>query len=494
MRPTFEIGLAHHSAVLLKRSNDSLSAVLADESSQSANELKAVAGDIESHLKNLADNGNEWKVMAAGLRTEAAYIDCRRHARSEKTGLLEQRERLRVLAQETRDKIAECPQLRNGSTLLASLGESDEIANNKQFLTELLQIPLPLSYLAKHRDQFEGVHKTTPEKAIPKEPSVAKLIAFLDGLPLVAPNLVRPNIAYTLTFRISGEHWPADGVELVFDFLTTFPPALFSFSRFRMPKPKKLNSYESEINGEVIFHAPQSILADALKFEVRCAFVKQDGSILSLRTIGFTRLEFRVDDPKDTQLQSGYKLMDLHVAELVRKMVGENPNVKVELNALLPVLQAVCSVVGSYAQEGLYKGIEHVSEADFHKNVRRDLRIRLGQDLQDHPGQAGGVTDLRYKGVVIELKVENAISDRSAIAKKYCSQLTQYEAAEPRQVGVVLVLDLTPKTLPPGDIRNDILLVDVSTHGGADQQKKYPSKAFLFVINGNTRNPSSYSR
>jgi hypothetical protein len=113
--------------------------------------------------------------------------------------------------------------------------------------------------------------------------------------------------------------------------------------------------------------------------------------------------------------------------------------------------------------------------------------------LQDHPNQAGGITDLRYKGVVIELKVEDKISDRKEIAKKYSAQLTQYEGSEARQVGVVLVLDLTPKILPPGDIRNDIFLYDVPTHGDNDNQKRFHSKAFVFVINGNTVNPSSYS-
>ena len=112
--------------------------------------------------------------------------------------------------------------------------------------------------------------------------------------------------------------------------------------------------------------------------------------------------------------------------------------------------------------------------------------------MQNDPSD-GGITDLRYKGVVIELKVEENISDRNEIAKKYCAQETQYEGSEARQVGVVLVLELTAKILPPGDIRNDIILYDVPTHGGADDQKPFPSKAFVFIINGNTVNPSSYS-
>lgn len=90
--------------------------------------------------------------------------------------------------------------------------------------------------------------------------------------------------------------------------------------------------------------------------------------------------------------------MDLHIANLLRELVQKSPNVQFELKELVPVLEALASIVGSYAQEGEYKGVFQVSESDFHKAVRRDVRIRLVNDLQDHPNQAGGITDLRYKG------------------------------------------------------------------------------------------------
>jgi hypothetical protein len=114
--------------------------------------------------------------------------------------------------------------------------------------------------------------------------------------------------------------------------------------------------------------------------------------------------------------------------------------------------------------------------------------------VQEHPSQAGGNTDVRYRGVVIELKVERENGDRKHIGQKYAAQSVQYEGVEGRQVSVVMVLDLTPKEDPPGDIRGDVLLVDVPTHGGDDSTKTYPSKAFVFVVNGNVRDPSGYAK
>ena len=141
----------------------------------------------------------------------------------------------------------------------------------------------------------------------------------------------------------------------------------------------------------------------------------------------------------------------------------------------------------------MFKGQSKVKESVFQATVLRDLRLQLGQDVQEHPAQAGGITDIRCRGVIVELKVEGKNGDRQRLCQEYSDQPTQYAGVESRQVSVLLVLDLTTKDAPPGDIRNDILLTDVRTHG-ANDEARYPSKTFVFVVNGNTRSPSEYSR
>ena len=138
--------------------------------------------------------------------------------------------------------------------------------------------------------------------------------------------------------------------------------------------------------------------------------------------------------------------------------------------------------------------MKDTTEKDFQPIVRDEMRRKLGTDVTEHPGQAGGIPDIRYRGVIVELKVEKGACDRETICTKYREQPTQYAASEARQVSIVLILDLTEKALPPGDIRDDIRLIDVPTHGGLDATKKYPSKAFIFFLNGNLRSPSSYSK
>jgi len=158
------------------------------------------------------------------------------------------------------------------------------------------------------------------------------------------------------------------------------------------------------------------------------------------------------------------------------------------------MLEALNRLRAIYAQEAIWKGQNNVPESDFQQTVTRDLRLILGQDVQEHPSQAGGNTDIRYRGVIVELKVEKKNGNRDHIAKKYTEQTVQYAGVEGRQISILLVLDLTEKDKPSGDIREDIFLKDVETHGGIDTDKKFPSKTFIFVINGNMKKPSDYSR
>jgi hypothetical protein len=185
--------------------------------------------------------------------------------------------------------------------------------------------------------------------------------------------------------------------------------------------------------------------------------------------------------------------MDARVLELILELEKSTPAAAPELPELLPVLEALASFLGVYSQRGVFKGSDNVLEKEFQLHVVDFLRMKLGEEVQEHGNQAGGITDVRYRGVIVELKVEKDTGDRAAICKKYTAQPTQYAGSEARQVSVVLVLDLTEKEMPPGDIRNDILLVDVPTHGGPDSSKPHPSKDFVFVLNGNIRSPSSYS-
>jgi hypothetical protein len=333
----------------------------------------------------------------------------------------------------------------------------------------------------------------TPEAA----PSpMLRVIVFLDHAPVASPQLLKANILYPLVFRVRGLACPKDAIRLRLDLLTTCPQSEFSVSEFTLDPPQCIENdeYLGELAGHIKFNSEQSTLLEDLVFTVRGAFETSGGSFMEVPVIGHNELRLRIGSEDRYPFLTGNRILDRHIEELVTKLLSDCPKVRDELRELLDILQALTRLLTTYAQEAIYKGRRDVTESEFQATVLRDLRFLLGQEVQEHPKQAGGIPDVRYRGVIVELKVEKENGDREHISKKYAAQSVQYTGVEARQVSILLVLDLTSKDKPPGDIRNDILLTAVETHGGNDGTKKFPSKTFVFVINGNMKSPSTYSQ
>jgi len=340
----------------------------------------------------------------------------------------------------------------------------------------LLLIPLPTLYWYS-RELNIPIRNTIEETDAALSP-LLRVIVFLDHAPIASPQLLKSNILYPLLFRVRGLVWPDDAVRLRLDLLTTCPPSAFSVSEFTLDRPRCIENgeYHGELAGQIIFNSGQSSLLDDLVFTVRGAFETSDGHFKEIPVIGHSELRLRVTNEDRHPLMTGNRRLDRHIEELVTKLLKDCPKVREELPDLLEMLQALTRLLATYAQEAIYKGRNDVPESQFQEMVLRDLRFMLGQDVQEHPSQAGGITDIKYRGVIVELKVEKENGDREYISKKYTSQSVQYAGVEARQVSILLVLDLTSKDKPPGDIRNDIILTDVETHGGGDEAKEFPSK------------------
>lgn len=437
----------------------------------------------------------EWNVMAAGLRILASQTACLTIAKRGKGDLITERAKCDVLVGELRhllssDSLTLGDRAESFRRSLLQIGQFDF----GDFQTFLLLVPLPALY-------WQLKDLGLPFRARTKEPDTApspllRAIVFLDNDPIASPQLLKSNVLYPLLFRVRGLTWPSDAIRLRLDLLTTCPRSEFSVSEFVLEPPhsNQNGEYQGELPGYIKFNSGQSTFLDDLVFNIRAAFETSKGDFTEIAVIGHNELRLRVVSEDRHPLMTGNRVLDQHIEHHVTKLLSECPRVHDELPDLLAVLQALTRLLATYAQEAIYKGRSDVTESEFQTTVLRDLRLLLGQDVQEHPSQAGGISDIRFRGVIVELKVETENGNRVHISKKYTAQSVQYAGVEARQVSIVLVLDLTTKDKPPGDIRNDIILTDVETHGGDDGSKEFPSKAFIFVINGNMKSPSRYSR
>ncbi|MBW4679176.1 MAG: hypothetical protein KME19_03540 [Microcoleus vaginatus WJT46-NPBG5] len=492
-----ELDLAHaHNALKILLDLRKLLEIINLQKGDYTTQIATVIDAMEKHLILTPDmsNLNDWRLTILGLQILKSYLQCRDLAQGQLGDIISERERLAVLCDEFQISLSNSIDSEQEiSQVYSQIVRQDGRSINAMKLIEFLRLfPLPTTYLKSEKIDFSSLRES--EKA--KLPStLVRLIAFINNVPLVSPQLLQPNLSYSLIFKIRGVLWHEDSERLHLRLLSTYPNSDYSVSPLILQRPTNLEGYdyEGELNGTIQFKVAQSLLSNNIFFTVGCAFELSNDSFYEIPVIGSNQLEFRVVDSKESLFFSGYNRLDLHVAQLVRELLHSNPTIRDEMTELLPVIESLTCLLGMYAQGAIFRDKVKMKEEDFQQEVLRDLRLRLGQDVKAHTAQAGGVTDISYRGVIIELKVERHNGDRPRICQKYTKQSTQYGGVESRQVSIVLVLDLTLKENPPGDIRNDIFLVDVPTHGGDDDTKKYPSKSFVFIVNGNMKKPSDYS-
>ena len=369
---------------------------------------------------------------------------------------------------------------------------------NRVLVLEIMRkLPFPISYFnARKRTNFFACHGTLEKNITKKEKTVTSLIRInieIDNTPLVSKKILQPKIMYSLKIRLKIIGWSKKFSNLKFIFITTCPKEQYSISNFEISRPdiSDKDTFESDINGEIKFDSSQSAESENISFTIQPIFI-DDSNETQIKTIGTNQIYFKILERNRSSLESGYGHLDDHVESLLGSL-SKNKKFNNELENLRPILSAVTKLAGTFAQMAIFKNTTTMSEIDFQREVLTFLKIIFGEEMQEHTGQAGGLTDIKYKNVIIELKVERGNGNREYICRKHKEQVTQYQGVEARQVAILLVLDLTEKKHPPGDLRNDICLIDVTTHGGPDSRKEFPSKVIAFIINGNIKNPSNYS-
>lgn len=486
-----DLALANRSLAVVARLDGVLSNIagLTGTTPTPALNLRTVREAMDQVTEKAAPSfARDWWVACATLARLLELVCARRDAAILGEGsVLEATARIGVVATEVaRSGVSE----RTQEFLSAVVAEGRECDwNPVRLASSLRAIPLPTLY----NGCPSGRETARPPRVEARSsPRLLRVIAFLNDTPIASAQQVRVNEAYSLRLMVKGS-WPEASRSLSLRFISSTPSDLYSASSFELEREPGEREFEGEVSGHLTFRSPTSLLGDPFTLRLTGAYRESSGTV-DTRCLGYVQFRFRVVDPRSAPLASGYPRIDLHVADLLEELRRECPAVEGELQDLIPLLQGVTALLGMFAQEGVFKGVSSLSERKFQQEVARYLRMRLGKDLQEHTGQAGGITDIRFRGVIVELKVESCISDRAKIAAKYSAQLAQYEGIEARQVGILLVLDLTRKAQPTGDIRNNILLVEVPTHGSPTDRSVRPSKAIVFVVDGNTRSPSSYSR
>jgi hypothetical protein len=240
--------------------------------------------------------------------------------------------------------------------------------------------------------------------------------------------------------------------------------------------------------GRLLLHHPIALYARPLQFTYKARF-EPSVPDSQLFVEGHRHLRMQCFDPA-LQPQSGYALVDtgvLAIRDQVRSAVSVPDK---ELNDFLVVLTAVGGVAGQSLQSNIFP--RKYSEEEFQKELTKLLRQnpRIGSQLEEHTHAAGGITDLSFHGIRLELKSEQDQFVTRDIASGFVQQTAQYVAGSDRRLGILCILDCSAKAGAPDSVENGIFLVNVSPRSG----NGVPILIAVVIIRGNLSRPSDLSR
>ena len=202
--------------------------------------------------------------------------------------------------------------------------------------------------------------------------------------------------------------------------------------------------------------------------------------------VGHRRLLLEGSDVASNPL-TGFSNVDRHLLR-VRNNLRTFPGLHSDdiANTMI-VLGGLGNIAAQALKGGLFEA--GTSERQFQNKASGMLRNRsdIGEHLQGHSEAAGGITDLTFRDIPIELKVENKKVLFPKDFSKFFDQTAAYTIGLGKRIGVLSVLETSKKSEPVGVVEDDI---EVFIH----QAGQSSIVIVVVVIRGGFPKPSSYSR
>jgi len=404
---------------------------------------------------------------------------------------------------------------------IAAISQVQELHDVQRVQEALVATPLPMPWEDRERNgirvprahrrqrpgNMEGNDDARPEPA----PRPAAFLTFwLNEELLATPHHIHPDVIYDLHVQVQFSRWPRELevlllVPLHVELAGTLDVPTFRFDIRDVPRnsagePRYDERITLEGHGRVRVHAPLDLFARPMQVRyVGEAEIATSGdpwvgrrrrpSAMDIDVHGQHTIELRSYDLAQNPI-SGFRSVDERILQLRDTARREGLSAE-ELTHFTTLLAAAGRIAAEAVADNLYPGV--LSEAEFQRDVRTRLRAtpRIGSALEEHPRAAGGITDLSFHKIRLELKTQDdaPAAIQEAVAR-YGEQTAQYVAGSDRRTGVLMVLDTTAKSAAPRDVGNDIDIAIVS--GPGDQGRSIVLGVVL--VQGDLARPSDLSR
>ena len=377
--------------------------------------------------------------------------------------------------------------------LVAFLDQVESLKSVDELTTiqdQLKRWTLPLLLFANLRGRDFGGFRVPvsngssagPEKL---ETTVAFLKFDIDGEPAKHWNYLKPGTSYDLTIEVRVSNWPKGASVLSLTPVTIDIREQDWLPSFRFVKPEGDGPFILTGTGRAVLEVAHSFGSRPYEFLYAAEF-DDTSNCRDVAIVGHRRLLLEGCDVATNPL-TGFSNVDRHLLS-VRDKLRTFPGLHSDdvANTMI-VLGGLGNIAAQALKGGLFEA--GTSEQQFQNKATEMLRNRsdIGEHLQGHPEAAGGVTDLTFRDIPIELKVENSKVLFPKDLSKFFNQTAAYAIGLGKRIGVLSVLETSPKSAPVGVVEDDI---EVFLH----QTGQSPIVIVVVVVRGGFPKPSSYSR
>ncbi len=397
-------------------------------------------------------------------------------------------DRYRRAALEAANDVAKISSCFNDSGLTEKICSVHEMDDIQSLFGEALRVPLPVPFRKQERYALTPPGPWRDERNSSNSPDVT--IAFVrfefEGKLVSDSQVIAPNRMHDLTVEVTVSDWPAAANTLIVDVLSLEPRSTYEFPTFTFSRPDGAAPLRLKATGRAVLHVAQSLLAAPFQFTYRAYF---DPEVANVRVSieGQRQLQVYGYDPL-SEPQTGHRGIDRKLLDIKTKVRRMNVS-DAETEDFMRMMVSLGSLAWRTLNANLFAGGDW-PEKRFQAAVADKLREdpRIGSQLEEHPHVAAGITDLSFRNIRTELKVEGRPPVSTAAAAASSNQASQYVAGSDRRTGLICILDCSVKSSAPGAPENDVDLLVVEPTGGVG----VPLALGVVILRGNLKAPSAF--
>lgn len=324
---------------------------------------------------------------------------------------------------------------------LCILEDAENVSNRsdlKDLCLQISRIPMPLCEKSKD----PSYPRSNLKNIIPEKPQLAFVNFRIDGKPAKNIETLKAEVTYDLEIDLRLNSWPQNALTLLLTPLSIEPHSTFTLPTFEIHKDQsreeKDGSFRFNKKGRMIIHNPQSLAARPYEFNYSADFEPSD-HYSSFDVIGHRSLRLEGIDLSSSPI-SGFQNIDRKIFEVRQWLRSVNRLSQDTMVSSLRLLAALGGVSQQALSDSSFSS--DMDEGDFQKELIKRLRANpsVGEKLEVHPSVGGGIADLSFDRIRLELKVDYNGGDYSSREDKNILQAHQYSVASGKECCILCTL------------------------------------------------------